>query len=227
VEVGHWGCRVVFYRPITRTVVDDQTGDEDEERFFVLRTFVVFCADQVDGAEAFQVCEDEGQTDAQPDFAPAEEMISATHADIRYGGDRAFYAKPTPHGTFPHHVGGDYIVLPPKATFNPAGAFYETVLHELAHWSEIRTGWDDRKNGYALGELVAEIASCYVAAELGIPQGEGLWNHASYLRHWLDAMRGDRNFIFRAAKQASQVTDFLLAFVRKPEPAKDETEVLA
>jgi antirestriction protein ArdC len=87
-----------------------------------------------------------------------------------------------------------------------------------AHWAESRTGWDDRKQGYALGELAAEIASCYVSAELGIPQGEDLGNHASYLRSWLDAMRGDRNFIFQAAKQASKVTDFLLGFVKKPEP---------
>jgi hypothetical protein len=87
-----------------------------------------------------------------------------------------------------------------------------------AHWGEVRTGWDHDKNGYALGELAAEIASCYVAAELGVPQGEGLGNHAAYLRHWLDAMKGDRNFIFRAAKQAGKVTDFLLGFVRKPEP---------
>jgi antirestriction protein ArdC len=73
--------------------------------------------------------------------------------------------------------------------------------------------------GYALGELAAEIASCYVAAELGVPQGEGLGNHAAYLRSWLDAMKGDRNYIFKASKQASKVTDFLLNFVKQPEPA--------
>ena len=83
---------------------------------------------------------------------------------------------------------------------------------------EPRTGWDHRKNGYALGELAAEIASCYVAAELGIPQGEGLGNHAAYLKNWLEALRNDRNYIFKAAKQATKVTDFLLDFVRKPEP---------
>ena len=83
---------------------------------------------------------------------------------------------------------------------------------------EVRTGWDDDKNGYALGELAAEIASCYVAAELGIPQGEGLGNHAAYLKNWLEALKNDRNYIFKAAKQASKVTDFLLGFVRKPEP---------
>ena len=113
---------------------------------------------------------------------------------------------------------GDFIVLPPRATFDPPGAFYETVIHELSHWAEVRTGWDHDKQGYALGELAAEIASTYVAAELGIPQGEDLGNHAAYLRNWLEALKNDRNYIFKAAKQASKVTDFLLGFVKKPEP---------
>jgi antirestriction protein ArdC len=208
----------VFWKPLSRTIIDTETGDEQEdERFFVLRYFTVFSGDQIEGVEAgkYQVDENEDQTDTQADFAPAEELIVATGADIRYGGDRAYYARPKPDGSFPHHTGGDYIVMPPRTTFAPPAAFYETASDELAHWTEPRVGFHGT---YALGELVAEVASCYVAAELGIPQGEGLGNHAAYVRHWLDAMRGDRNFIFKAAKQASKVTDYLLSFVRKPEP---------
>ena len=222
VEEGHWGCRVVFWKPIAKTVVDDQTGDEDEERFFMLKTFTVFSADQVEGeaAAGFQAHEDQGQPHAEPDFQPAEDLIHASQADIRYGGDRAYYRRPTPAGAFPHHAEGDFIVLPPRVNFSPRGAFYECVVHELAHWSEVRTEWDHDKEGYALGELAAEIASCYVAAELGIPQGEGLGNHASYLKNWLESLKNDRNYIFKAAKQASKVTDFLLGLVTKPEPVE-------
>jgi antirestriction protein ArdC len=208
VEEGHWGCRVVFWKPLTRKITDDPIADdEEEERRFVLKTFVIFNADQVDGAEPFRVHEDESQSHAEPDFAPAEELISATGADIRYGGDRAYYCRK-----------GDFIVLPPRATFDPPGAFFETAIHELAHFSEVRTGWDHEKNGYALGELVAEIASCYVAQELGVPQGESLGNHVAYLKNWLESLKNDRNYVFKAAKQASIVTDFLLAFARKAEP---------
>ncbi len=77
-----------------------------------------------------------------------------------------------------------------------------------------------------MGELVAEIASCYVSAELGIPQGEGLGNHAAYLQNWLDALRNDRNYVFKAAKQASKVTDFLLGFVKKAETVKSDNRIL-
>jgi antirestriction protein ArdC len=214
VEEGRWGARVVFYKPFTKTVVDDRTADEDEERFFVLKTFTVFNADQVDGAEAFQVHQDESQPHAEPDFQPAEELMLASEADIRDGGDRAYYRRPTPVNSFPNHQEGDFIVLPNRATFNPPGSFYETAIHELSHWAECRTGWDHDKQGYALGKLAAEIASCYVAAELGIPQGEGLGNHAAYLKSWLEALKNDRNYIFKAAKQASKGTDYLLSFVK-------------
>src|SRR5690606_20293339 len=57
VAPGHWGATIVFYKPIVKTVKDDATGDERDDRFFLLRTFTVFSADQVEGAEAFQVTE--------------------------------------------------------------------------------------------------------------------------------------------------------------------------
>ena len=214
---------------MTKAVVDEQSGDEDEEKYFMLKTFTIFCADQVEGeaAAGFQVSKDDGQHHAEPDFQPAEELTLASGADIRYGGNRAYYSRPMPAGAFPNHREGDFIVLPPRATFDLPGAFYETAVHELAHWSEVRTGWDHDKEGYALGELAAEIGSCYVSAELGIPQGEGLGNHAAYLRNWLEALKNDRNYIFKASKQASKVTDFLLGLVKKPEPVSGGIQVLA
>ena len=95
-------------------------------------------------------------------------------------------------------------------------AFYETMFHELGHWSEVRLGWNHVDQGYAAGELVAELTGTYLATELGIPHCEELDNHAAYLGHWLSAMKGDSSFIFKAATHASKVTDFLLSFIREP-----------
>ena len=52
------GSRVVFWKPLTKKVVDDETGDDEDERFFVLRTYCLFNADQVEGeaAEGYHGC---------------------------------------------------------------------------------------------------------------------------------------------------------------------------
>ena len=57
----------------------------------------------------------------------AEALIRASGADIRIGGDRAFYS-----------VIGDFIqVPPPQAYFDPVN-WHRTALHELGHNAAIR-----------------------------------------------------------------------------------------
>ena len=220
VEQGRWCCRIVFYRPVDKTVVDEGTGEERQDRFYLMRTWTVFNADQVEGADEWQTGDDDTGV-VMPDFQPADELIEATGADIRHHGDRAFYKRPI--GPWPHHSDGDYIVVPPRHRFEPVGSYYETLLHELGHWSEVRLGWDNQKAGYAMGELVAEMAASFLATELGVPQAESLENHAAYLQSWLKEMKDDPAFIFKASTQASKVADYLLGFVEqeaaRPEPA--------
>lgn len=223
VPPGQWGATLAVYIPITRQVEEPEDGDDDEEEtIWILKKFTVFNAEQACGpaAEQYQVVE---TPDTKPDFEPAETLIQASGAEIHFGGDRAFYRLPTPKGSWPDHTDGDFIQVPPKSCFI-GGACYTTMLHELAHWSEVRVGWDREKGGYPLGELVAEIASCYLAAELGVPNSEPLENHAAYLKSWLEAMKNDANYIFKASRQASKVCDFLLGFVRQPETKPDLVE---
>lgn len=205
VKPGQWGCNIVFCKPITKTI--EKNGKESEEKFFMLRTYTVFCADQVEGefAERFQV-KDEEPTDAVPNYEPADELITATGADVRHGGDRAFY-----------QPDDDFIQMPNKHRFDPPGSYYESILHELSHWSEPRLGFDSKNRDYAFYELVAEMSSCFLATELGVPQGEGLENHAAYIRSWLTSMKDDASFIFKASTKASKVSDYLLSFVGQEE----------
>ena len=136
--------------------------------------------------------EPQGQQQIEPDYEPAEQLIQKCGAKLRIHGDKAFYRMPTPQGSWPNHTAGDYITLPPKSSFKTLGVrIYSTAAHELCHWSEVRTGWDHDKQGYALGELAAEIGACYVTAELGVPNDEPLDNHAAYVKSWLNAMKGD------------------------------------
>ncbi len=218
VKPGEWGARIVFYRQVSKAVTEEN-GEERDEQFPVVRYFTVFNAEQVEGevAERYQVQDEPETSETLPNFSPAEELISATEAEIRHQGNRAYYKRPVPFDDWPNHDAGDYIVVPPKHQFEPVGSYYEAAFHELGHWSEIRTGWDHREQGYPMGELAAEIAASFLSAELGVPQGETLENHVAYLQSWLSEMKNDPSYIFRACTQASKVTDYLLSFTRQPE----------
>ena len=213
---GRWGTQIVYWSPVTKTVQNDR-GEEEEDRFFFLRMYTVFNIDQVSGDPLDHLRAGQPDTGeaAVIDYEPAEYAIEATGASIRYGGGKAFYTPAT-----------DSITVPPKATFDCVNEFYATVLHELCHWSEheSRLNWSrkEKENTYQFGELVAEIGSCYLCRELGVPASDDLSNHIAYLGSWLRAMRNDPRFIFVASAQASKSADFILGFSRKcedvPEP---------
>ena len=213
VPPGRWGTTIVFFKPVKKAEIDPDTGKEVEVGFPILRTYTVFNLDQAEGAKL-----DRFRTDAlQPlgdfvDFEPAERAIEATGADIRHGGDRAFYHKLV-------EGGGDYIRLPHKHQFEAEKEYYATALHELAHWSESRLGWT---GSYALGELRAEIAASFLLAELGVPQSDDLTNHQAYVADWLKALHDDPRYIFTASTAASKAADFLLSFSRPTEVEPEE-----
>jgi antirestriction protein ArdC len=204
VPPGHWGTRIVFFRPVTKKTVTAE-GDEATDKFLVLREFTVFNLDQVEG-ECLDHLRPRPRSQSNfIDYEPADKVIAATGADIRYGGNRAFYSR-----------SDDHIQMPFKATFESQHEWYATHFHELCHWSEKRLAWE---GSYALGELVAEIASCFLASGVGIPQSDDLSNHHAYLQAWLKELEGDPKAIFKAATQASKAADFILSFSR---PQQDE-----
>jgi len=221
IQPGEWGLNLVFYKPVKTTNIDSETGEQVDDQFLLMRSFTVFNADQVEGegVEQFRPVP-QVVTEFSTDYGPAKELLQATGAKIDHWGEEAFYRRPLPEDTWPNHTSGDDIVLPPKSSFASTGKYYETAFHELAHYSEVRLGWDHHQHGYAMGELVAEISASLLSAEVGVPQGESLENHAAYLKTWLDGMKCDSSFIFRASTQASKVTDYLLSFVRAEEPAE-------
>jgi antirestriction protein ArdC len=208
VAPGRWGCNVVFCKQIQRTQ-ETEEHDERAGEYLLLRNCTVFSLDQVEGevADRFRA-ENIPERAELSAFAPAELMIAATGADIRHGGDRAFYRQPDSVGD------GDFIMVPHKGRFDTDASYYETVLHELGHWSEIRLGWE---GSYAEGELRAEMTACFAMSELGVPHADRA-NSAAYLASWLQSLRADPRFIFRVTADASRATTFLLSFSSQPQP---------
>jgi len=209
VPPGQWGCPVVFFKPVKRTEIDKCTGEERAIEFPILRSYTVFNADQVHGAERFQV----PNLVVNPgfvDFKPAEVALRAYPADVRHDGDEAFYNRTH-----------DYIQLPDKHWFAEPVDYYATAFHEVAHHSESRLGWT---GSYALGELRAEMAACFLMAEMGIPQSNDMSNHHAYLKDWLKSLQSDPRHLFSSSSAASKAADYILSFSRPVRSRDDVSE---
>jgi antirestriction protein ArdC len=147
-----------------------------------LKRFTVFNAAQCEGLPEHAL----GAAPVAPEreLVPhAEAVMAATGADVRIGGDKAFYARTE-----------DYIRVPPQPAFFHQIDYYRTCFHELGHWtghaSRLNRDQSGRmgSNHYAREELVAEMASAFVCAALGIVPTV---RHADYLGAWLAVLRED------------------------------------
>ncbi len=226
VRRGEKSTHVVFYKVLE---VEDtkKDGEKTKKKIFFLRNYSVFNVDQVEGEKLnkYRVKEEPTDrpidiTDHLLDYSTAEKLIASTGAKISYGGNRAFYMRPTPKGSWPKHTAGDYIQIPKKSQFVDAAEFYATNFHELAHWSEVRLDWEDK---YEMGELVAEITACNLSAETKVPN-RNMENHNRYLQGWLSKMQNDPKWIFHASTQASKVTDYLLGYMTGAQQAENSEQ---
>lgn len=203
VRKGEKGHRVILWKPISRTRTNEQ-GNEIDEKFLIMREFVVFNAEQTTGLEKFQVGFSKPNGNPAEHYEEADRVITATDAQIEYGGNLPAY-----------RLHDDVIQMPFRHQFDSPEAFYEVILHEIVHWSE-KEGRVGRKEGhkYAFGELVAEIGACQLMAELRLPTCN-FANSAAYVQGWLKGLQNDSKFIFAAAAQASKCVDYILSFSRE------------
>jgi antirestriction protein ArdC len=86
----------------------------------------------------------------------------------------------------------------------------DELIHSTKHSKRLardpgRVKWGDE--GYAKEELV-ELGSAFLCADLGITP-EVRPDHAAYIASWLDVLRGDKRFIFTAARHAQRAADYL------------------
>jgi antirestriction protein ArdC len=165
----------------------------------------VFNADQVDGWRQSRPA-----PTALAEILPeVEATIEATGAAIVEAGDRAFYDRRADRIHVPdrHRFAG-------TATSTPTESFYATLLHELTHWSGAKERLDREfgerfgDDAYAFEELVAELGSAFLCADLRIAN-DPRPDHAAYVSHWLEVLKRDRRAIFTAARLASQAADYI------------------
>lgn len=196
-----------FYKRIEVEDGGRATGDgagEGGKWVPLLRSFALFHASDIDGVPPY----------APPAIAEApwreaqaaKTILRNSGAEVRIGGDRAFYSVLT-----------DHIQMPAAYAFRSPAALASVQMHELAHWSGAVNRLKRDLSGkfgselYSQEECRAEIAQMMVCSELGLKDCD-FPNGAAYVAHWAKKLREDKREIFRAAADAQKIADYLLAF---------------
>ncbi|MEC3928306.1 zincin-like metallopeptidase domain-containing protein [Citrobacter braakii] len=195
VSRGEHGTTAIFY-----TTLEKENDAGDTEHIPMLKTFTVFNVEQIDGLPLTTEAVSPAET-----FEPlpqAENLFQSSGANIIEKGQNAFFSPST-----------DEVWLPERHLFSDAANFYATGLHELVHWSGGKTRLNREmkgkfgSEGYAAEELVAELGSAFLMAELGIV---GEVQHESYIASWMKALKNDKRYIFKAASAASKAHRYLM-----------------
>jgi antirestriction protein ArdC len=101
-----------------------------------------------------------------------------------------------------------------RRTMTRDEAYHAVLLHEATHATGHETRCDRKltsrfkNHAYAAEELVAEIGSAFLCAELGITQDTRA-DHAQYIANWLQLLKDDPKAIFTAAAKASEAVTWL------------------
>jgi hypothetical protein len=104
--------------------------------------------------------------------------------------------------------------------------YYATKMHELAHWTGHKSrlgrldGAEFGSAEYAKEELRAEIAAMFLTSMFGL-EGK-VQNHARYTAQWIEVLKKDKHELFRAAKDAEAIVDYLFEFAPELKAVLDQ-----
>lgn len=196
-------------RRFDRSVLDGMTFDEqreymDKNVYWLRKFYRVFNCSLMDGVPAKEM----PMIDVNDRIEKAEAILdywNANESKIVYGGSQAFYRPST-----------DEVHLPEREKFKSTQSFYDTAFHEIGH----STGHQSRLNrdlsggfgsqSYAMEELRAEIASIFMAQDLGIePSEDRLQNNAAYIQSWKDEIKENPNALFTAIADADKIARYV------------------
>lgn len=216
IKKGSKGHRIVKMVEVDRNRAANVQGGEvlaeDKRKALVMKAYVVFNAEQVEGLP-----DSPRPTTSKVEPVAAVDAVidgmQSTGLTILYGGGQPAYAPQS-----------DTVRIPRAERFFSTQEMAATVLHELAHAS----GHQSRLNRlnlyarfgseeYAREELRAEMASALLGVQFGVPMASSMMeSHASYLSNWLVVLKRDNNEIFKAAAEAQKIADYLAQWAMRP-----------
>jgi len=204
IRKGEKGSLVVYADSITRKETDEKTGGEIDREIPFLKGYTVFNVEQIEGLPEVYYAKAAPTLDPVARIEHAEKFFGALGANIRHGGNRAFYS-----------IAADAIQMPPFESFQNADSYYATLAHECTHWTGSKTRLDRDfgghrfgSEGYAVEELVAELGAAFLCADLELAL-EPREDHASYIATWLKVLAADNRAVFTTAAHAQRAAEFI------------------
>lgn len=121
VKKGSKSTPVYFFKMLNAVEALKAADGEQPRQIPFLTEYRVFHTSQSEGIEPM----------AQPErswtpLQAVQDLVERLKPDIRYGGNRAFYAP---------GMGRDFAQMPPEGAFPSAEAFAGALAHELGHWT--------------------------------------------------------------------------------------------
>lgn len=201
---------LAFY--VGQTTREAQTPEGEDTQITFLKAYTVFNAEEIDGLPShfYAPAPIVAPADLPARNATVDAFVAATGAQIAHGGDRAYFMP-----------SGDRIQMPHAQQFADMEGYYTVLLHELTHWTgtEARTGRTFGKrfgdDAYAVEELVAELGSAFLSADLQV-SAQPREDHASYLASWLKILKADSRAIFTAAAAAEKAAAYCQGLQPQP-----------
>jgi antirestriction protein ArdC len=214
VRKGEKSTTVVFWKFASDAQETQEHGDEHEtsaSRLLFTRGYAVFNAQQVDGYTP----KPQPEPTLLERIESADEFFKGIGAQLRNGGNRAYYSPDT-----------DHIQMPPFGAFVENTRYYSTLAHEHTHWTakpercDRQLGKRFGDSAYAAEELIAELGAAFVCAHLGL-SAQPREDHTQYIQSWLRVLKADKRAIFTAASKAQQACDWLIKRAEQPAVANN------
>ena len=123
-------------------------------------------------------------------------------------GNRAFYSPAL-----------DFVNMPDIKQFETPEDYYATFFHELTHATghasrlareEVMDPVTFGSKAYSREELVAEMGASFLCSTVQIDYDSITEKSVAYLAGWLQVLREDSKFIFKAATEAQKAVDYIL-----------------
>ncbi len=221
VRKGERGTHIVKMVEVNRRQAAQEAdggGDvlaEDGSKALIMRAYTVFNASQIDGMAPMPTRE------CNITCADAVEQIifalqrTGLKVNFGQGFQPAYYPRT------------DEVRIPPASEFTSLEDFHATLLHEAAghatgHPKRLARLHMDARFGspeYAREELRAELVSSMMQGVIGLPPGPTLIaQHSAYLASWLQALKNDKNEIFKAAADAQKICDYVSKLAVEAQP---------